>query len=96
MATPQNQDSVSNIWDMFTGLANIYVQDRQAQREQAAQYNLYAYQALASADNSNLQNHYAQPIGEGQLGHPVSERSFTVNDLLIGGAVIAALILVLK
>lgn len=97
---PVKQESVSGIWDMFTALANLYVQDRQAERDNAAAYNLYAYNALAGANNSQLQNIYAQPVGTAGGGGTAQAQTVvggvSISALVIGGLVLAAVLLAVK
>lgn len=45
---------VSGVWDLFSQMAGLYVQDRAAERAQVAAFNQYAYSALAASDRNNL------------------------------------------
>ena len=48
---------VTGVWDMFSQFANLYVQDRQAERANVAAFNQYSYDKLANA-NTNLTSTY--------------------------------------
>lgn len=91
------QESVSGIWDMFTALGNLYVQDRQNERNNPSAYNMYAYQALAGADNSRLQSPYASPVGVvSNNQQPQQAGAFTVEQIVLGGALLLAAYMLLK
>lgn len=99
MSQPVKQESVSNIWDMFTVLANLYVQDRQAERDNAAAYNLYAYNALAGGRSDVLYNPGANPVGTVPTGGQTAVQTvggIPTGTLIIGGLILAAVLLAVK
>jgi hypothetical protein len=91
---------VSGVWDMFSNFANLYMQDRQAERAQVAAFNQYSYNALAASDKNNF-------TGWGVGGNTAATNGaiaagggggfvLTTNHLVIGAVFAAAVYFAVK
>lgn len=90
---PSSAQPVSGVWDLFSNLATMYVQDRQAERASVAAFNQYSYNSLANAD-PNLISLF--PRGNSVGGSEVGGFALTANHLVIGAILAAAVYFAVK
>jgi hypothetical protein len=85
---------ISGVSDIFNVLAQGYLIDRQLERQNAADFNKYAYDSLATSDRNRLTSFGA--AGNSALNQQPQSVSISPSVLLLGGAVLVGLLIWFK
>lgn len=92
--TTSELPKISGVGDFFNVLAQAYLVDRQAERENVAAFNKYAYDALATSDRTQLTGFGVG--GNAAAGKVQTGFVLTPAMLLVGVAAIAAIYFAVK